>query len=106
MIFVPKLKKMRRVILVKLNFDLPKDILLISLEELRAELRKMLAELKIQNDKEEIMTIKDTAEYLKVSVPTVRAMIANKEIPFFKRGQVIRLNRFDVQECMRKDQKQ
>ncbi|NRK74367.1 helix-turn-helix domain-containing protein, partial [Salmonella enterica subsp. enterica serovar Typhi] len=46
-------------------------------------------------------TIKEAADYLKVSVPTIRNMISSKEIPFFQRGQIIRLNRWDVQKWLR-----
>ncbi|WP_242035299.1 helix-turn-helix domain-containing protein [Mesobacillus harenae] len=63
----------------------------------------MFLEIKDEDEKEEIMTIREAADYLKVSVPTVRNMIASKEIPFFQRGQVIRLNRWDVKEWLRKN---
>jgi len=88
---------------MNLTFELPKDVLLVGREELKEVLQEILAEMSVQNEKGEILTIQQTAEFLKVSVPTVRAMIARKEIPFFQRGQVIRLNRWDVQEWMRKN---
>lgn len=91
---------------MKVNFELPHDILLVKREDLRAILQDILAEVDVQIKKGEIMTIPQAAEYLQVSVPTVRNMIANKDIPFFKRGQVIRLNRWDIQEWLRDNSRQ
>ncbi|MFE8064568.1 helix-turn-helix domain-containing protein [Priestia aryabhattai] len=86
-----------------MNFklELPEGTILINRTELKEAIQEMFAELHAENAEEEIMTIREAAEYLKVSVPTVRNMIANKEIPFFQRGQVIRLNRRDVKEWIR-----
>lgn len=86
-----------------MNFrlELPDGAILINRTELKEVIQEMLIEAQDDNSKEEIMTIQEAAEYLKVSVPTVRNMIAHKEIPFFQRGQVIRLNRWDVREWMR-----
>ncbi|WP_404469396.1 helix-turn-helix domain-containing protein [Sutcliffiella horikoshii] len=61
-------------------------------------IREMLV--KVQGDSviEEIKSIREAAEYLKVSVPTIRSMVAN--ITFFQRGQAIRINRWDVKEWL------
>ncbi|AQX52861.1 helix-turn-helix domain-containing protein [Bacillus altitudinis] len=90
-----------------MNFklELPEGTILISRTDLKEVLQEMLSEVQGDNVKEEIMTIREAAEYLKVSVPTVRNMIANREIPFFQRGQVIRLNRWDVKEWLRNNSK-
>lgn len=87
-----------------MNFklELPEGTILVDREELREVLQDILKEAWVENSNEEIMTIREAAEYLKVSVPTVRKMIAEKEIPFFQRGQVIRLNRSDIQKWMRR----
>lgn len=86
-----------------MNFklELPKDTVLINRMDLKAVLKELMSELQEEEKKAEIMTIRETAEYLKVSIPTVRNMITNKQIPFFQRGQVIRLNRWDVKEWIR-----
>lgn len=87
-----------------MNFklELPEGTILVDREELREVLQDIVKEAWVENSSEEIMTIREAAEYLKVSVPTVRKMIAEKEIPFFQRGQVIRLNRSDLQRWMRR----
>lgn len=86
-----------------MNFklELPKDTVLINRIDLKEALKELISELQEEETKAEIMTIRETAEYLKVSIPTVRNMIASKQIPFFQRGQVIRLNRWDVKEWVR-----
>lgn len=91
-----------------MNFklELPEGTMLINRTDLKEVLKETLMEVQGDNVKEEIMTIREAAEYLKVSVPTVRNMIANKEIPFFQRGQVIRLNRCDVKEWIRSKSKE
>jgi excisionase family DNA binding protein len=73
--------------------------------ELRELLQELLLEAQRINPEEEIMTISETAQFLKISVPTVRNMISDKEIPFFQRGQVIRLSRSDVREWLRHNSK-
>lgn len=84
------------------KLELPAGTFLVSRNDLRRVLQELIEEGKEDKPSQEIMTIKEAADYLKVSVPTVRTMISNKEIPFFKRGQVIRLNRLDVKEWVRK----
>ncbi|MEW9110734.1 MAG: helix-turn-helix domain-containing protein [Cytobacillus gottheilii] len=86
-----------------MNFklELPEGTIFINRTEFKEVLQEILLEVQGDNVNEEIMTIRDAADYLKVSVPTIRNMIANKEIPFFQRGQVIRLNRRDVKEWLR-----
>lgn len=83
------------------KLELPEGTILMNRADLREVLYEMFAEIQQENTEEEIMTIREAAEYLKVSVPTVRNMITSKEIPFFQRGQVIRLNRRDVKEWLR-----
>ncbi|WP_100400611.1 helix-turn-helix domain-containing protein [Bacillus sp. FJAT-44742] len=85
------------------KLELPEDTILINRTELKEALQEMWAEVLGEYSKEEIMTINEAADYLKVSVPTVRNMIASREIPYFQRGQVIRLNRWEVSEWMRKN---
>jgi excisionase family DNA binding protein len=81
--------------------ELPKDSLFISKKDLKEVIKEIIAEGKMEMEDNSIMTIKETADFLKVSIPTVRTLIANKEIPFFQRGQVIRLNRIDLMDWMR-----
>ncbi|MFJ9386990.1 helix-turn-helix domain-containing protein [Peribacillus sp. NPDC101481] len=87
------------------SFELPEGTVVTTRTVLKEVIREMLVEVQGENLNEDIMTIQETAIYLKVSVPTVRGMIAKKEIPFFQRGQVIRLNRWDVKEWLRNNSK-
>lgn len=88
-----------------MNFrlELPEDTILINRTDLRKVLHEMFLEIQIENNINQVMTIREAAEYLKVSVPTVRKLITNNEIPYFQKGQVIRLNRLDVIEWMRNE---
>lgn len=88
-------------IALNIHLELPKETIVISRHDLKGELKELLKELRDESRNDAIMTIQDVAEYLKVSVPTVRAMIAEKDIPFFQRGQVIRLKRTDINEWLR-----
>ncbi|CAH0177909.1 hypothetical protein SRABI84_01350 [Peribacillus simplex] len=88
------------------SFELPEGTLVTTRSDLKEAIRELMVEVQGDKIKEEIMTIREAAEYLKVSVPTVRNMISHKEIPFFQRGQVIRLNRWDVKEWLSKNSKQ
>ncbi|MCM3006741.1 MULTISPECIES: helix-turn-helix domain-containing protein [Priestia] len=85
---------------MNIKLEVPEDTLIISRKDLRETFQEMMREFLQRSEKEEIMTIREAADYLKVSIPTVRNMIANKEIPFFQKGQIIRLNSKDVQAWM------
>ncbi|MEN9069636.1 helix-turn-helix domain-containing protein [Bacillus altitudinis] len=85
------------------KLELPEGTVLINRKDLTEALKELLLEVQADNSSEEIMTIREAAEYLRVSVPTIRNMIASKEIPFFQRGQVIRLNRRDVKDWLFKN---
>src|SRR4051812_9876745 len=87
------------------SFELPEGTMVMNRRDLKQTLEEMLTEIQDENSEKEIMTIKQTADYLKVSVPTVRSMISNNEIPFFQRGQVIRLYRKDINEWIRRNSK-
>ncbi|RKQ17492.1 helix-turn-helix domain-containing protein [Ureibacillus endophyticus] len=86
-----------------MNFklELPEDIVLINKKELKRVLHEVLLDLQAEKNVNDVMTIRECADYLKVSVPTIRKMIANREIPYFQKGQVIRLSRYDITEWMR-----
>src|SRR4051794_16475462 len=91
--------------LMNFSFELPNETILTTRSDLKEAIRELLVEVQGENAKEEIMTIREAAVYLKVSVPTIRSMIAKKEIPFFQRGQVIRLNRWDLNDWLSKNSK-
>ncbi|MGE6833660.1 helix-turn-helix domain-containing protein [Priestia megaterium] len=91
---------------MNLKLELPKNTVIVSQEDLRETIQELMLEFLERNDKEEIMTIREAADYLKVSIPTIRNMIANKEIPFFQRGQIIRLNSGDIKAWMRSTSKE
>lgn len=87
---------------MNITIQIPEETLFITKLHFKEVLKEIMLEVKGESSKDDIMTIQETAEYLKVSIPTIRSMIERNEIPFFKRGQVIRLNRWDVNEWMRK----
>jgi|GEM_PF-1214311 len=84
-----------------MNFklELPEGMCLLNKKDLKELLQDLLFE--IQNESDNVMTVNEVAEYLKVSIPTVRKMITNKEIPYFKNGQIIRFKRSDINEWLR-----
>lgn len=87
-----------------MNFklEIPEGSIIVNRSDLKKALQElMVEEVKGINEKEEIMTIREAAEFMKVSVPTVRNMIAKNEIPYFQRGQVIRLNRWEIKDWMK-----
>lgn len=86
---------------MNLTLELPKDTLIISRDDLKDTLREMMSEINEEQAMDDVMKIDEAAVYLKVSVPTLRKMIANNDVPYFKRGQVIRFNRWDLIEWMR-----
>lgn len=86
---------------MNLNLEIPTDTLMVSRSDLKNVLREMLEEIQTEQKQDDIFTIQEAAVYMKVSVPTIRNMIANNEIPHFKRGQVIRLNRWEILEWIK-----
>jgi excisionase family DNA binding protein len=88
---------------MSIKIEMPIGALVMTRNDLKEVMRELTLEVHEENATDSIMTIKETAIYLKVSVPTVRNMISNREIPHFKRGQVIRLHRSDVRAWIRKE---
>lgn len=86
---------------VILNLEFPADNFLLDHSTLKEIIREVVNEVMSENN--QVITIKETAEFLKVSIPTVRAWIASNEIPYFQRGQVIRLNKVDILDWFRKE---
>ncbi|MBM7096656.1 helix-turn-helix domain-containing protein [Bacillus sp. H-16] len=86
---------------MSVKIELADDTWLVHREDLKGVLKEVVQEMKEDSSENEVMTIKETATYLKVSVPVVRDMIACNDIPYFRRGQVIRLKRSDIREWMR-----
>lgn len=91
---------------MNLKLELPEGTFLINRNDLKEVFRELMVEIQEEKSQAEIMTISEAAEYLKVSIPTIRNMIANEEVPFFQRGQVIRLNRWDVRDWVRNQSKE
>ncbi|MGZ9871793.1 helix-turn-helix domain-containing protein [Priestia endophytica] len=91
-----------------MNFklELPADTILVNRTELIDAIQEVVIGVQEENASEEIMTIQEAAEYLKVSVPTIRKLISFNELPYFQRGQVIRFNRWDIKEWIRTNSRQ
>jgi excisionase family DNA binding protein len=53
-----------------------------------------------------LLTILEVAEFLRVSVPTVRRLMEQRQIPFFKVGGSIRFTRGDIDSYLQKRQVQ
>jgi excisionase family DNA binding protein len=58
--------------------------------------------LKENNADVELFTIKEAAEFLKVSVSMVRRLQYGRHVPFIKVGSAIRFNKHDIVEYLRK----
>lgn len=88
---------------MNVKLELPEGMVLLNRSDLIKVVKDLLLEVQGDHKQERILKIKEVAEYLKVSIPTVRALISNKEIPYFQRGQVIRINLRDVQNWMQEN---
>lgn len=82
---------------MNIKLELPEEVFLMSRHELKGMLEGLISEHAKVNEIRRVMTIGEVAEYLKVSIPTVRKLIAEKEIPYFQKGQIIRIFYHDVQ---------
>jgi excisionase family DNA binding protein len=49
-----------------------------------------------------LLTITEVAEFLRISIPTVRRLIEQREIPFLKVGGSIRFTRSDIDTYLEK----
>ena len=84
------------------NLELPSDSIVVKRDDLKLVIKDILSEINLEKNITEILTIREVADYLKVSVPTVRSLIERGDIPYFQRGQVIRLNKSDVIKWMQR----
>lgn len=80
-------------------------ILLLSISKNELEdiienrIRKVLSELKIGGetvDKEELLTLNETANFLKLSIPTIYAYVSSRKIPFFKKNNRLYFKRNEL----------
>jgi len=55
-----------------------------------------------QQETVELLTIKEAAEFLKISVPTLRRLQADRYIPFIKVGGCVRFDRNDILAYLQK----
>lgn len=85
------------------SFDFPEGTLVIARDDLKDVIRELIDEIQTEEQCDEVLKIKEAADLLKVSVPTVRSLIERGDIPHFKRGQVIRFRRTDILEWMSND---
>jgi excisionase family DNA binding protein len=49
-----------------------------------------------------LLTITEVAEFLRISIPTVRRLIEQRQIPFLKVGGSIRFTRSDIDAYLQK----
>jgi excisionase family DNA binding protein len=80
---------------MKMNFkfEFPEETLVIKKSDLKELMKELINEVEIED---KIMTVSEVADYLKVSVPTVRNMMLDRDIPYFQQGQVIRFKLSEV----------
>jgi excisionase family DNA binding protein len=90
---------------LNIHFELPGDTILLSRQDLKATLKELISEIQLENSADAVLNIKETAKLLKVSVPTVRKLISNGDIPYFQRGQLIRVLHSDVLEWIKYNSK-
>lgn len=81
---------------MNIHFELPEDTILLSRQDLLVTLKELIKEMQLDKSSDAVLTIKETAILLKVSVPTVRKLIVNGDIPHIQRGQLIRVLHSDV----------
>ncbi len=74
---------------------------ILGVADLFATLRYMKNEVNIPG-MEELLTIKDVAELLKVSQVTVRRLQQGRHLPFFKVGGSVRFAKTDILEYLKK----
>lgn len=53
----------------------------------------------------EILTVKEAAQYLKLSVVTIRRLIKKGEIPHFKIGDAVRIDKQDLDKYLESKKK-
>lgn len=73
--------------------SIPKDELEQIIEN---SIRRVLSELKLdsnQSDSEQLLTLKEAADFLKLSPQTIYGYTSSREIPFFKRGKKVYFKR-------------
>lgn len=70
--------------------DNPFDIIetrLSSIESLLLNLKRSPGNENSENQTEQLFTVKEAAQFLKLSVPTIYALVSRAEIPYMKKGK-------------------
>jgi excisionase family DNA binding protein len=63
------------------------DERLSNIENLLLELKNAPNNGTTQNEKDELLTVEQTAKFLSLSIPTIYGLISKKELPVMKRGK-------------------
>lgn len=71
-------------------------MLIVSKADLKIIVSDLVEELAFENSRNEVLTIKEVADLMKISVPTVRKLIDTKAIPYFQQGQIIRFKQSEI----------
>ncbi len=86
-----------------LTFDqLPKAVIMLTKEI--SELKKMLTqrqEEKKQEPTEKLLSVKETAKFLNLTVPTIYSKVSRRELPYMKRGKRLYFSSTELLEYLK-----
>lgn len=86
--------------------DLPKAVNMLTNEvnELKSLLLKKQAEAPTRTT-EQLLTIKEASEFLKLSVPTLYSKVSKNELPFMKRGKRLYFSSVELMDYIKQGRK-
>lgn len=85
----------------------PFEIINERLERIESLLNQIINKKDIVNNTivNEIMTVKEVADYLSLSVPTIYGLNSKREIPCMKRGKRLYFNKTEINDWLMKSRK-
>ena len=85
-----------------------KEISFNNLPEAVAELTRKVDELynviknvQPQDPQDQFLSVRETAEFLNLSVPTIYSKVSKRELPYMKRGKRLYFNRKDLETYLK-----
>lgn len=85
---------------MRMNLEMPEEFISAIREAVRAEVEIAVSKL-TTNEDVQLMTVSNVAEFMQVSVSTVRQFMS-QGLPYFQEGQVIRILKSDIMAWLRK----
>jgi excisionase family DNA binding protein len=85
---------------MKIELEIPNNTLIMSRSDLKNLLRELINEIEVEEKGKDILTIAEAANYMGLSIPSVRKLIDSNKMPHYRIDSIVRLSRRKILEIV------